>query len=160
MKDFVQRIPLYLAFGFLFFLNSIIVFYHICVMLGYIPISLIYGGKIKTSEEMFLYESISLLANLIILGIIYIKKRMIIQKVENSIINMLIYSLCGVFMFVSIANLIAFNIVEILIAVPYTFISVVLCWRLNLQDDGTLIIKDEHLNGNVNEDNNEKLSLN
>lgn len=145
MIDFIQRIPLYLAFGFLFFLNSIIVFYHICVMLGYIPISLIYGGKIKTTEEMFLYEGISLLANLIILGIIYLKKRLIIRKIENTIVNLLIYSLCGVFMFVSIANLIAFNIVEILIAVPYTFISVVLCWRLNLPDDGTLIIEDEKI---------------
>lgn len=143
IRELIIKIPLYLAFGFLFSLNSIILFYHFSVIFGFIPMSLIYGGRIKNVEEMYLYESISIIGNLIILGIIYLKKRMFLNNKDNKIVNFLIFTLCFVFMLISIVNLISFNIVEVLIAVPYTFISVVLCWRLNLPDDGSLIIKQE-----------------
>ena len=143
MRNFVQRIPLFIAFGFLFFLNSIIVFYHICVLMQYIPYTLIYGGKIHTLEEMYLYEVFSLIVNILILSIIYLKKKFIIEKKHNTKLDLMVYGLCGVFMFVSLYNLLAFNLVEILIAVPYTCISVVMCWRINLPDDGTLILEKE-----------------
>jgi hypothetical protein len=143
MKNFILNIPMFLAFGCLFFLNSIIVFYHICVLMQYIPYTLIYGGKIQSLEEMYIHEVFSLLVNILILSIIYVKKKFIIENKKNSLLNLMVYGLCVIFMFVSIYNLIAINLVEILIAVPYTFISVVMCWRINLPDDGSLLFNSE-----------------
>jgi hypothetical protein len=97
--------------------NTILVFfvlalvYHGLVLMQVVPMDMAWGGRLKTLEELYVFESISITINVLFLYGVWTKKR-------------LFYALIAIiFALNTIGNLVAVNFWEMVIFTPITAIS-------------------------------------
>ena len=46
------------------------ILFHLAAIFGFVPIDMIWGGRLKTREELYVFESISIALNVIMLWIV------------------------------------------------------------------------------------------
>lgn len=51
-------------------LNAAVIVFHIFVLLQIFPLSVVWAGRLESVEEMFVFESVSIVINLILIGIV------------------------------------------------------------------------------------------
>jgi hypothetical protein len=100
--------------------NTLIVFltlalvYHHLVLMQVVPMDMAWGGRLKTLEEMYVFESISITINLLFLYGIWRKSR-------------IVYALLTIiFALNTVGNLVAVNFWEMVIFTPITAISAIM----------------------------------
>lgn len=106
--------------------------YHLIILAELIPYEAVWGGRLKSSEQMRQFEFISIAINLFILLVILIKGAYIKIHIPKLIINTFLWLFAILFTFNSIGNLFSVSIWETIIFTPLTIISAVLCLRLAL----------------------------
>ena len=106
--------------------------YHLIILAELIPYEAVWGGRLKSSEQMRQFEFISIGVNLFIVLVILIKGGYIKINIPKLIINSLLWLFAILFTFNSIGNLFSASIWETIIFTPITLISAVLCLRLAL----------------------------
>ncbi len=108
--------------------------FHLCVLFWIIPFSVVWGGKLETREQMYLFEAISLVSLPLIFSMFFINfwhitKNEKIRKFAKK--SMWVFFL--LFAFNTIGNLFAESKMEMLIATPLTFFSAILCFYLAIR---------------------------
>jgi hypothetical protein len=106
--------------------------YHLIILAELIPYEAVWGGRLKSSEQMRQFELISIAINLFILLVILIKGGYIKINIPKLIINTFLWLFVILFTLNSIGNLFSVSIWETIIFTPLTIISAVLCLRLAL----------------------------
>ena len=119
-----KRIALKLMIGLL----SIILIFHLCVIFEIISDKIVWAGKLKSKEEMYVFESISILINFFLIIVLYIKFQNIKKSETNRIINIIIWLFVFLFALNTLGNLFAENLIEQILGTLLTFISATLCW--------------------------------
>ncbi|MGV3588417.1 MAG: hypothetical protein ACO1OF_15540 [Adhaeribacter sp.] len=74
------------AIGLLLILSLIVIF-HLLVMVGVIPFNIVWGGRLKSTSEMLLFETISIFMNLIMLAVVAIKANILRLPVNRIVIQ-------------------------------------------------------------------------
>ena len=90
----------------LWLLAGIIIF-HACILVQLIPYEITWGGRLKNEEEMFVFESISILINLLLMGALLIKGGYVSRIIPLKIINIFLWFFFGLFCLNTIGNIIA-----------------------------------------------------
>ena len=122
--------------NFLFSVKAMIVLllialtYHIIIIAELIPFEAVWGGRLKSSEEMRQFEFISIAINLFMLLVILIKGAYIKIYIPKLIINVFLWLFAILFTLNTIGNLFSVSIWETIIFTPLTLISAILCVRL------------------------------
>ena len=122
--------------NFLFSVKAMIVLllialtYHIIIIAELIPFEAVWGGRLKSSEEMRQFELISIAINLFMLLVILIKGAYIKIKIPKLIVNIFLWLFAILFAFNTVGNLFSVSIWETIIFTPITLISAILCVRL------------------------------
>ena len=106
--------------------------YHLIILAEFIPYEAVWGGRLKSSEQMHQFEFISIAINLFIVLVILIKGSYIKIYIPKLIINIFLWLFAILFTVNSIGNLFSASIWETIIFTPITLISAVLCLRLAL----------------------------
>lgn len=119
-----KRIALKLLIGLL----SIILIFHLFVLFEIISYKIVWAGKLKSKEEMYVFEAVSILINFFLIIVLYIKYRNIKKSETNRIINMIIWVFVFLFALNTLGNLFAENLIEQILGTLLTFISATLCW--------------------------------
>ena len=109
-------------------LLSIILIFHLCVIFEIISDKIVWAGKLKSKEEMYVFESISILINFFLIIVLYIKFQNIKKSETNRIINIIIWLFVFLFALNTLGNLFAENLIEQILGTLLTFISATLCW--------------------------------
>lgn len=101
-------------------LLSLVIVFHILVLLQLIPFHIAWGGRLKTVEEMYVFESVSIAINLILIGILSLK----MKEIKSKIVNAVLWVFFAIFSVNTIANLFAettyekfFSILTLLFAI-------------------------------------------
>ena len=126
-------IPFRFAVWAVIILNSVVIVFHLLVLLRIIPFEIVWAGKLKTVEEMYVFESISLIINCLIIVVVLIKAGIINLNISVKVINVFLWIIVVVFAMNTIGNLTAETSLETLIATPLTFILAILCLRLAIE---------------------------
>jgi hypothetical protein len=108
----------------------LIVIFHLLVIFGIIPFQNVWGGRLKTNEEMLKFEAFSLVLNLIFIAVVLVKAGFWKVKISPKIISILLWIMTSLFALNTIGNLFAVNNLEKYMATPITFILSVLCFIL------------------------------
>ena len=108
----------------------LIVIFHFLVIFGIIPFQNVWGGRLKTHEEMLKFEAFSLILNLIFIAVVLVKAGFWKVKISPKIISILLWIMAILFALNTIGNLFAVNNLEKYMATPITFILSVLCFIL------------------------------
>ena len=119
-----KRIALKLLIGLL----SIILIFHLFVLFEIISYKIVWAGKLKSKEEMYAFEAVSILINFFLIIVLYIKFQNIKKSETNRIINIIIWLFVFLFALNTLGNLFAENLIEQILGTLLTFISATLCW--------------------------------
>ena len=110
-------------------LGPVIVF-HLLVLFQVIPYTIVWGGRLKSVEEMYLFELVSIFLNLLLLFITLQKTGYIRQVVSEKAISIIFYLFLVLFLLNTIGNLTAKSSIELIGGTLFTSLSAFLCWIL------------------------------
>lgn len=99
-----EKITLFIVFAYTFM--------HSLILLKIIPFNIVWGGKLKSVQEMYFLEGFSLCV-MLFLGIVILSKATILKtKISDRTLNILILIFAVFFIINTIGNLLADTIIE------------------------------------------------
>lgn len=129
--ELLNKISLSITFLILNIIFTITIIFHFLVLIGQIDFKYIWGGRLRNIEEMYVFETISIVLNMIFLFLIFLYKKIIKQNKSIKVLKCTFLIIGIVFFINTIGNIFAVNKLEMLIATPLTFILSILCFRLS-----------------------------
>jgi len=111
---------------------SLTIIFHIIVVLGIIPYNMVWGGRIKSKEDLYVFEAISVGLNLLFLLVVLVKGNFVKIAFSPRLINMLLWFMCIIFTLNTVGNLFAIEPLEKYIFTPITLVIAVLSFILSV----------------------------
>jgi hypothetical protein len=118
-------------------LLTCVIIFHLLVITGIIPYTIVWAGKLKSTSDMYVFESISIAINLLLIGVLIIKRRHIKQNISNKILNAVLWFFVIIFALNTLGNLTSKTLLEKALFTPLTFISAILLWIIVKQEKPT-----------------------
>jgi hypothetical protein len=116
----------------IFITLSLIVLLHLLVFAGIIPFQIVWGGRLTNRSQMLRFESISITANLVMLAVVAIHAGVLNWRINPTVIRIVLWAMCGLFLLNTLGNLLSTNTVEKLVFTPLTLLLAICCFRLAL----------------------------
>ena len=113
---------------FLVLLIAVIAF-HICIITKLIPYNIAWGGRLTNDNEMYVFESISILINVFLSWLLVMKGDFVKFKFPNRTLNLILWIFFGLFVLNTFGNFFAKTNFEKLFAI-LTGLSAVLIWTI------------------------------
>lgn len=111
------------AAGLLLLFFSCSIIFHTIIISGAVPFSVVWGGRLETSEQMIVFESISILLNAVFLMVIALDSKLIKLPIPKSIVRIGIWIIVGVFSLNTVGNIFSLNSTETAVFTPVTLVS-------------------------------------
>lgn len=117
------------TYGILTILSLVIVF-HLLVIVGVIPFDIVWGGRLKDRSQMLSFEAVSVFINLIMLAVVAIYARILKVKINLLVIKIALWVMFILFLVNTIGNLFSSNETEKIVFTPLTFLLSLFSLRL------------------------------
>lgn len=101
--------------------------FHCLVLLRIIPFDFIWGGKLQDTSQMVLFEVVSLIINLVMIGIVAISAGVIKSKIHPIVIKVVLWTMFLLFILSTIGNFNSENKFEKNVFTPLTLLLSILC---------------------------------
>ncbi len=108
-------------------LLSAILLFHFCILLKIIPYDITWGGRLTNDSEMYVFETFSILLNLILYIGLLIKGKFIKEIFTGPIVNIVLWIFIIFFGLNTIGNLLAETLFEKFFSI-ITLLFVFLLW--------------------------------
>jgi len=131
--EVIKKINIRFAGILMLVMLSCVVMFHLLVLSGIIHYSVVWGGRLKSAPQMYLFEAVSLTINLAVLATVSIKMGYIKPFIPQRAVTFLLWALAILFALNTIGNIFAKTILEQILFTPLTLISSVLCYRLAIE---------------------------
>lgn len=115
-------------------LPALIIIFHLFIVAGVIPYSIVWGGRLKNSAEMLRFESISIGINLVVIAIVAIEAGYIRRLLPSSVLRVILWGLFGLFLANTVANLFSVTLFEKVVFTPLTGLFALLTYRILLEE--------------------------
>jgi hypothetical protein len=109
---------------------SLIVVFHLLVMLGIVPFEIVWGGRLKDASQMLLFETVSVLMNLLMLMVVGIHAGIIKIKLNRLVIKTALWAMFLLFLLNTAGNLFSNNELEKMLFTPLTLLLSLFSLRL------------------------------
>ena len=109
---------------------SVIIIFHLLIIVGVIPFDIVWGGRLEDSEQMLQFETISILLNAIMLLVVSTRAGIIRWNIKPLLITIALWGMFGLFSVNTIGNLLSNNSLETIIFTPLTLLLALFSWRL------------------------------
>ncbi|SOE23389.1 hypothetical protein SAMN06298216_3777 [Spirosomataceae bacterium TFI 002] len=117
------------AIKIMLFLVLAIILFHFCIVLKIVPYEITWGGRLKNDTEMYVFESISIIINLLLFSILLIKGKYIRELISMKAVNITLWAFFVLFGLNTIGNIIAKTNFEKFFAL-LTFAFSLLIWMI------------------------------
>ena len=104
--------------------------FHLLILVSVIPFEITWGGRLKTVEEMYVFETISILINSFFIFILLQKGEYIIYSLGKKTVNIVLWIFFSIFVLNTIGNVFAKTNFENFFAI-LTLINSILIWAIN-----------------------------
>ena len=111
---------------------SLVVIFHVLILMNFIPYNIVWGGRIKDKSQLLRFEIISIAVNLLMLVVVLMKAKVFNVDINQKLITISLWVMAAVFMLNTIANLLSINDFERFVFTPLTMILSVFCLKLVL----------------------------
>lgn len=111
---------------------SLVVLFHLLVLMNVIPHHIVWGGRLKDKAELVQFELISIAVNLLMLLVVLIKAKILKVALHPKLLTLALWLMFALFTLNTVGNLLAINEWEKIIFTPLTLILALLCLRLAL----------------------------
>jgi hypothetical protein len=131
MKNFISKRS---ASTVLMILLSLLSLFHVLVMAGIIPYSIIWGGRFADRREMLKLECAAVIISLLMLLVVAIKRRSLRGGTSSNVTDLALWLMFAFFLLNTFGNLFAENRLETLLFTPITFLLAIFTFRLAVPD--------------------------
>lgn len=97
--------------------------FHVSILLGIIPYEITWGGRLKTNEEMYVFESVSLLVMLFFGTMVLMKQGMVRPFIPLKAVHVILWVFFGLFVLNTVGNFLAVTLFEKFFAIVTLLIS-------------------------------------
>ena len=111
-------------------LFSLVIVFHILVLVQVIPYKIVWGGRLENDTQMIQFEGISIALNLIMLAVVAIYSGYLKWEINRRWIQLGMWIMVALFLLNTVGNLFAINDWERWIFTPITFLLAVFSFRL------------------------------
>jgi hypothetical protein len=112
---------------------SLVLVFHVLVIIGIIDYSIVWGGRMKNWDEMIIFESISIFLNLFFLLIVSVNASILKIDLSKKLIKVTLWIMLILFSLNTLGNLASKSSLETQIFTPVTFILAIgvfiLIWK-------------------------------
>ncbi|UOQ70108.1 hypothetical protein [Hymenobacter cellulosilyticus] len=120
------------AHGILLILTLVVLF-HLLVLTGVIPFDIVWGGRLKSFQEMLQFETVSIGLNLLMLVVAGIAAGRLRVRVSRLLLKGALWLMTGLFLLNTVGNLLAHTDLERLVFTPLTLLLALFSLRLALE---------------------------
>ena len=97
--------------------------YHLLIVSAVVDYRFVWGGRLKTQEEMWVFESVSLAINLLFLWIVLQRLNVVRVRFPSWLMNAFLVLMAVLFALNTIGNLMAKELLERVLFTPLTLLS-------------------------------------
>lgn len=115
--------------GILIILSFIIIF-HLLVISGIIPSGIVWGGNITGKDNLWLMESISIGANLVMVLFVLAYTGIIKLRISSTVVRIGFWLMFVLFMLNTLGNLMSKNPLETYLFTPLTLLLSLFCFKI------------------------------
>lgn len=101
--NFISKNALDIVLGIL----SAVTIFHFCIVFKYIPYNITWGGQLKNDSEMYVFEAFSIIINLFLMMVLFMKGNYFKYKFSEKTINIILWIFMIIFLLNTIGNLFA-----------------------------------------------------
>lgn len=105
--------------------------YHLLILTGIIPFHYVWGGRLESAEQMYRFESVSLMINVLLVVVVY---RRFKYGMRSMAMAVFLWFFTALFMLNTLGNLLAESMLEKLIFSPVTALCAFLLFRLTIKN--------------------------
>jgi len=116
-----------IALIIMFFILGIILIFHFLIFTELIPYDKVWAGKLNSVEEMKSFETFSILLNVFMVVVLFIKYKQLEREKRNKIVDVFIWIFAVFFALNTIGNLFAQSMVELILGTLSTLTLSILC---------------------------------
>ncbi len=111
------------------------IIYHLAIIFQFIPFEFVWGGRLTSEKEMYQFESVSLLLNIVflVLSMTLLRKK---EMRKKTVVKVIFYLFAVLFLMNTAGNMVAISDFEKYIFTPVTLIVALLCLRIAVGDKG------------------------
>jgi hypothetical protein len=113
-------------------LFSLIIIFHLLVIIQIIPYEIVWGGRLTSLQQMYVSESISVALNLLFLVIVMVNTKFLNWQIPPKVITIFLWLMFALFVLNTLGNLLSVNSLEKMIFTPITILLSVFCLILAL----------------------------
>lgn len=129
----VRKIPFRLAVNTMLVLLSLVMVYHLLIISSAIPYEATWGGRLKSDAQMYRFETVSIIINLMMIWVIALKGGYKKKVRAGKWLNMILWIMVVLFALNTVGNIFSANRMEAIIFTPMTLLSAILCLRMALE---------------------------
>jgi hypothetical protein len=111
-------------------LFSALVVFHVVALLGVIPRDMLWGGRIKSAEDFYVFEAVSLTLNAAMLFVTAVRAKVLKIAMNTRFLQLVFGLMFVLFAANTLGNIVAVNMWERIIFTPVTLILSLLSLRL------------------------------
>lgn len=115
-------------------ITELLLILHFSIIFGLIPYDQVWAGRLTSVEEMYQYETVSILINVFVLIVLFIKRRMVKQQKQNKWIDYLLKAFGVFFAINTIGNLFAESKIELILGTAVTLTLSILFFRVSRKE--------------------------
>ena len=130
----IKRISIRIAASLMLLMLSCVVVFHLFVLSGAIPYSVVWGGRLENASQMYLFEAVSITVNLAVIAIVGMKAGYIKPFIPKRVVTFLLWILVILFALNTLGNIFSKNALEVVLFTPLTLISTILCYRMAIDN--------------------------
>lgn len=104
-------------------LYMLVLIFHFLILTQIVPYDIVWAGKLKTKQEMYVFESVSILINSILISTLLIKGNYLKINISEKLINTILWIFVVLFSLNTLGNLTAKTLFEKAVFTPLTAIS-------------------------------------
>lgn len=112
----------------MFFILGIVLIFHFLILTEQIPYDKVWAEKLNSVDEMKSFETFSILLNIFMLTVLFMKYRQLEKGVKNKVIDILIWIFAGFFALNTLGNLFSKSMIELILGTFLTLTSAILCF--------------------------------
>lgn len=132
MFRLLQHISIRLANTLIYIILSLMIIFHLLVLVGVIPWNMVWGGRMESQEQAIAFELSSLVVVVLIIGLVYLNTREL-TKGFRLFVKIFIWLCCVYFFLITVGNILAENTLEQYVFSPLAFLLGILFLRLGLE---------------------------
>ncbi len=84
-----------------------VIFFHLLILFKIIPYEITWGGRLQNDKEMYIFEVISILINMLLIWVLLMKGNFVNYKIPESAVNLILWVFLVIFFLNTIGNLFA-----------------------------------------------------